>query len=682
MKGNYTTVNNGGGWLHGSAYIVETRNHVNLPLVLNNAHECLPETWKIVIFCGPQNYLVFDTLMRFMVGRRVTLITLEKPIETLGDYNDLLLSPWFWQQFETENLLGFQVDSLFNPNAKKQLASIAQYDYIGAPWSDRIQRRWSYIPPHGGNGGVCFSKRSARLAVLDKASQARQTGEPHYQLLNEDIWFSHAFKEMGCRLPKREEAIGWFVESVYSQTPFAVHKPWCYVSPNEFSALCVQLPQLTQLRKGCEMKVQENNNDDYRRFLLRFARECLKEDNLYQADLALQVCQNRFPADPVAYNLQSTLAYHLGLYEQAKEFVEKSLSLKPDFSKALDNKKYIESALKSHQSAHQEPRYLLIHSWGSGLGFDLLYLLKQLMVAELTDRQPLVYWGANSLYNGHPESDCFTDYFDAISELTFQKIEPYHDDCFPSHWQKRPLNDFIRRTRWRNTKNNQQYTMTGLYYLNRDERLLVAGEFSSVKTLLPWIPKSHRFYGLSVNDIYRELMTKYIKPKKHLQKRVDSFIKSSFAGKPFIAIHLRGTDKQQEKQSSDIAAINQQLIEQLMQLDETLPVFVMTDDVRQISAIRACLGRRVHSVDVTRSDGDELGVHHTANDKQKIAEEVIVDMLIAAQSFYFLGCGFSYLACCVAGLRTQEQESHTILQPFDVMTRFTDVPMPGRFGIE
>ena len=73
-------------------------------------------------------------------------------------------------------------------------------------------------------------------------------------------------------------------------------------------------------------------------------------------------------------------------------------------------------------------------------------------------------------------------------------------------------------------------------------------------------------------------------------------------------------------------------------------------------------------------------MHHTASDKQKIAEEVIVDMLIAAQSHYFFGCGFSYLACCVAGLRTQE--SHTILQPFDVMTRFIDVPVPGKFGIE
>ena len=323
MRGNYTAVKNDKDWQNGTAYIVETRNHVNLSLVLANIHECLPEKWQVMIFCGVENYLSIDAYARLMVGRNVTLVTLDKPIESVGNYNDLLLSTWFWQQLKTENLLGFQVDSLINSQEKQQLADIAQYDYVGAPWSQKIQNRWDYIPYYGGNGGICFSKRSARLTVLDKATQARKTGAPHHQVLNEDIWFSHAFNEMGFRLPERDIATRFFVESVYSKKPFGVHKPWCYLSSNDFNALCDQLPQLIQLREGCEMRVQKNNADDYRRFLLRFARKCLNVDNYYQADLALQVCQSRFSDSPTAYNLQSTLAYRLGLFEQAKTFVEK-----------------------------------------------------------------------------------------------------------------------------------------------------------------------------------------------------------------------------------------------------------------------------------------------------------------------------------------------------------------------
>ena len=96
--------------------------------------------------------------------------------------------------------------------------------------------------------------------------------------------------------------------------------------------------------------------------------------------------------------------------------------------------------------------------------------------------------------------------------------------------------------------------------------------------------------------------------------------------------------------------------------------------------MRECFGQRVKSIDVTRSDEDELGVHHTASDKSKVAQEVIVDMCIAAQATYFLGCGYSYLACCVEVMRDETQS--TVLEPFTSFTRFVDIPYQGKFGIE
>ena len=428
-------------------------------------------------------------------------------------------------------------------------------------------------------------------------------------------------------------------------------------------------------------EIGSSKGDDYRRFLMRYARQCLKESNYHQADLALQVCQNRFPLDPAAFILQSTLAHRLGLFEQAKQHVTKALALDPNFSKALENKKIIDQAIekqKSKKTANSD-RYLLIHSWGSGLGFDLLYLLKQLMVADLTGRKPMVFWGKNSLYNDCSETDCFIKYFDPISDLTFTDIELFHKDCFPEYWQKRSLDDYIRRTSWRNKANNQKYKMTGLYFLNRPENLVIGGEFTTIKMLMPWVPQGHRFYGKSIRAVYRDLMTKYIRPKENLRHRANTFVKDQFSGKEFIAIHLRGTDKHQEKQSNDITNINQQLIDQVDQLDNTLPIFLMTDDVRIITVMYDRFGNRVRSVNVTRSDGDELGVHQTANDKQKIAEEVIVDMLIASQSQYFFGCGFSYLACCVAAMFTEK--IHISLLPFDVTTRFNTIPTRGSYGI-
>jgi len=619
-----------------------------------------------------------------VVDRNVLVKLLDNPITSLDDYNNLLFSAAFWQQFETENLLGFQVDSLFNIKQKEVLQNIAEYDYVGGPWSDRIQRRWNYIPDYGGNGGVCFSKRSARLDALTSSVYPRVIGEPHNQILNEDIWFSHAINDIGGKIPNRQQAVKWFVESVYSEQPFALHKPWPYLSEKQFHLLCKGVPNLKALKQGCDKPsatVSQNEKEARRKFLLRFARICLEQNNFYQADLALQVCQERYPSHPAAFNLQALLAHRLGLYSQGLSFTEKALTIQPGFKKALENKNILSNLNdRVSDTKKNKQRYMLIHSWGSGLGFDLLYLLKQLMLAELTDRKPMVYWGKNSLYNDHPDSDCFTDYFDDISQATFQDIEPLHQECYPFFWQERQLKENVRRTRWRDKKNNQQYAMTGLYYLNRQEHLVVGGEFTSIKTLLPWISKKHRFYGLSVNQIYRDLMARYIKPQKFLISKVDDFIEKKIQQKDFIAIHLRGADKKQEKQSTNIDNINKRLIEQVAKLDVTLPIFVMTDDVRQIKVMCQRFGNRVQSIEVTRTADDKLGVHHIAENKSKIAQEVIVDMCIAAQAKYFFGCGFSYLACCVDAMRNETQI--TVLQPFDLMNRFIDVPVVGKFGIE
>ena len=382
MRGNHKTNKLGTSCQHGTTYIVETRCHPNLPLVIKNVDQCLPKDWVIMIFCSKENELYANDIKKQVSGRKIIVKLLNDAITSLDDYNNLLFSTAFWQQFETENLLGFQVDSWLSIEQKELLAEIANYDYVGAPWSERIQRRWNYIPSYGGNGGVCFSKRSARLNALLYSEQERVTGEPFNQVLNEDIWFSHAIKNMGGKLPSRNQSIKWFVESVYSKQPFAVHKPWVYLTDKQFLLLCDKNKGLRELKTGCESPMIESDDyekEAYRKFLLRFARVCSQENNFYQADLALQVCQQRSPSNPVAFNLHALLANKLGLHDQALSFVNQAIKLEPRFNKAIENKTLIENTLSRKakpeiQDQQNQARYLLIHSWGSGLGLSLIHI--------------------------------------------------------------------------------------------------------------------------------------------------------------------------------------------------------------------------------------------------------------------------------------------------------------------
>jgi len=415
---------------------------------------------------------------------------------------------------------------------------------------------------------------------------------------------------------------------------------------------------------------------EYRRFLLNYARERIAAKNYYDADFALQVSQSRYPNDPISYNLHGMLAHRLGLFEHGLHFVNKALEFDPTMTRAQENLSTIERDYFADQARPKIPeeKYFLIHSWGSGLGFDLLYLLQQLLLSELSGRKPVVFWGKNSLYTDDPSKDCFREYFDPISSLGLDDLRLYMPDVYPAHWQKRDLSDYVRRTRWRNTINDQQYKIGGPYFINRPEKVVVGGEFSSVGMLRPWLAMHPRYSRTLVGDIYRDLIRQYIRPKQYLQDRANQFIKKQFSDQPYLAIHLRGTDKHREKQSNAISSINDDLINKLLSMPEEYPIFLMTDDTRQVSLMKTLFGSRLNYFNVSRTDNEMKGVHHLTTNKRKIAEEVIVDMIVASRSTNFFGCGLSYLACMVSYM--QSSKNLSTLLPFDVMTRFIDIPMP------
>ena len=176
--------------------------------------------------------------------------------------------------------------------------------------------------------------------------------------------------------------------------------------------------------------VVDTTSLDYRRFLLNYARERIASKNFYDADFALQVSQSRYPNDASSHNLHALLAYRLGLYEYGMHFVNKALEFNPSMKRAQENLATIEQAYFEQQAQPTIPeeKYFLIHSWGSGLGFDLLYLLQQLLLAELSDRKPVVYWGKNSLYSSDESKDCFTDYFKPVSTFTLDDLYLYAKD--------------------------------------------------------------------------------------------------------------------------------------------------------------------------------------------------------------------------------------------------------------
>ena len=213
-----------------AAVIVEPRKHEYLiPIVKDNLKK-LPSATKFYVFHGTDN----EDFVRSGFGPEIesgkmTLKNLGVKNLKIPDYNNLLTSKDFWNSIDGENILIYQTDTVICGDPGDKLKPFLKYDYVGAPWANT-----SISNGKGGNGGLSFRKKSAALKALRDKKYDRQ---------NEDVYFSKS----DLNFPSREEAKKFSAETMYSENPFGVHKPWLYLSNKEMSELRETCPELNTI---------------------------------------------------------------------------------------------------------------------------------------------------------------------------------------------------------------------------------------------------------------------------------------------------------------------------------------------------------------------------------------------------------------------------------------------------
>ena len=626
----------------GIAYIIETRTHPNFDKVVKNVDHCLPKDWQIWCFHSKENKeQITKTVSK--LKRKTRSIPLKQPIKTLNDYNDLLFSPSFWQQFKLDHLIGFQIDTWMNPMEKHRINELYEFDYVGAPWDESVRKRWDYIPELGGNGGFVYSKKSARLTALENSITPKISGHPFYQSLQEDVWFSTAIAELGMKLPSVEQASGLFVESIFTEKPLAVHKPWQYLSDSNFQRLVDIMPELKQIQPTKKRAQERSKYSSYRNFLLQYGRSNVFAHQFDQADACLQIIHSRYPKKSyTAYNLQALAAFHLGALSQAKHFAEQSLVKQPQFAKARDNLAIIERHLLAKQASmpgkEKEEAYLAIPLKYTDFESGLSHLIEQLLIAEICDRTPVI----QKQKSGH-----FLNHFHAISDLRFADLSQFKGDMYPEKWNKKKLSDSLKLGK----KSSDSFLLNNI---PRDERVVISEYSNALKSLKAWLPPEHplsqQSEELNVLDVHQWLIKKYLKPTKETEQKFTDFVKKQFAKDAFIAIHLADGKTIPNHHGCNIAAINQYLIDQLSSYDDSLKIFALGTDKKNLAALKKQFGKRVI--------------------RSRFRSEVL-DTLIAKNAEHILACGLSSIACYIT---SDKEEAKNNLVPFNVLTRFSTIP--------
>lgn len=301
---------------------------------------------------------------------------------------------------------------------------------------------------------------------------------------------------------------------------------------------------------------------------------------------------------------------------------------------------------KPQRTAAQSNRYLLIKAWGFGFWSDLDHVLGSLLLAELTDRTPMVYWGKNSLFRDDGIDNAFDSFFDPVSSLAWADLSNQDLSYFPAKWHAHNL-----RQEDVNKWQGEGSRSSGIYALGRDENVVVSDFHTKINDLIPWIPSSSVWHGLDRTQIYRQLFKKYIHLKQHLADQVEQLWQTQMAGRPWLALHIRGTDKITEV--SNLEQVNQayeRSIENVLKVNPEMRLFLMTDSAEILAAYQQRWQDKLFFLDCQRSSGTQ-GVHLAGHSGTLMGEQVLTDAYLAARCHAFIGNGGSNVSTGIRHLK-------------------------------
>jgi hypothetical protein len=383
---------------------------------------------------------------------------------------------------------------------------------------------------------------------------------------------------------------------------------------------------------------------------MQAAYSCFKRGNIAQAELLCREYVEHFSEDPNAYNLLGHIAAVIGAREFAFHYFSKALKYAPSFPHARQNcLRFAADASDETRNTRQGTgKFLLIKAWGFGFWADVDHVLGQLLLAEMTRRIPVIHWGTNSLFRSEESSNAFELYFEPVSEFSIGDLVDSALTYFPPKWKHYNLTE-EDLNKW----SGPGARIPGLFSLYRDEDVVVSDFHTSVLDLVPWIPQSSEYFGLHPEEIYRRLYARYLKIKPHIMLKVEQvWQRHRMEERRFLAVHVRGTDKVGEIEN--LEQLNRDYfaaIDQFRAEDQNLALFLLTDCMETLERYRLKYGCELVYTESIRGKGI-VGVHYAGFPGKQVAEEVIMDVYLAARCDLFLGNGWSNVSTSVGYLKT------------------------------
>jgi hypothetical protein len=372
---------------------------------------------------------------------------------------------------------------------------------------------------------------------------------------------------------------------------------------------------------------------------LKLAREYLQRGHLAAADILCRNVLDNESRNAGAYAVLGRIAGALAQHAKAQEYFSKATEFGSTDVPASGQAPPVGPRLSDAR------RYLLIKAWGHGFWSEVSHVLGGLLLAQIEGRIPVVHWGRNFRFSDTGAGAAFGDFFAPLSPVVADDLTHLEGGTFfPPRWTPgnllaEPATDY--------TGNVSR--LGAINFLGRPETVVVAESYLSLVELWPWIPPDHPLARFPLIELCRHLIQAHLRPVPAVLAETEAFHRTALGGGPFVAVHLRGSDKFLEQ--PDLQKTIDTAFDIAATLEPSAPLFLLTDDQRVLGRALRRFGNRLAMTTARRTDSD-VGIHfaQAANGRQ-LGNEIMKDVYIALRATTFLGLGASNVSAMIALMR-------------------------------
>ena len=359
---------------------------------------------------------------------------------------------------------------------------------------------------------------------------------------------------------------------------------------------------------------------------INLAQRAFSDGELALSEIACRKVLVGAPDCVPALETLASIAAKVHAWPHAIAYCESAAALDPQNSHIQNKLREVREMARAPKRETKKERYLLIKSWGSGLCADLGQLLGCLLLAEISNRTPIVHWGRNCLYGDGTGSDAFRHFFEPITPLTVDDIKRRFS-FFPEKWHRDNL-----KVEKLNRFSGDGSRLGSFQFLNRSEEVCVVDFLANILLVMPWMPPSHSMCGKPLEDLKRYLAQKYLRPRSEIEAAAARFHRDALEDMPFTAIHLRGSDKIGEE--PNLHETNQKLI---AAIPDHGHIFLMTDDEAILAHMKERFQNRIVHTNCQRTSNTK-GVHFLPDvDRRSAGMEMMTDLCVALRADRFIG---------------------------------------------